>query len=60
MEKRELITSGQAGKILGVSSKTILNWCIAGKFKTVIRLPSGHTRLLASELEQMRKAQYAR
>ena len=55
MEKRELISTGEAGKVLGVSRRTILAWYACGRLKEAFRLPSGHLRVKLSELIKIKE-----
>lgn len=52
-EKREEIIN-ETSAMLGVSKRTLYNWCKEGELKYV-RLPSGHKRYFGAEIEAILK-----
>jgi excisionase family DNA binding protein len=49
----ELLTPKEAAAELGVTAKTISNWCRKGKLAH-IRTPSGHRRILKTEVDRLK------
>ena len=50
---KELLTSGQAARLLGISSiNTIKNWLEAGHFPGALKTKGGHWRFPRSEVER--------
>lgn len=53
----EWITTGEAARLLGVSSRnTVKNWLEGGFFPGSIRTEGGHWRFLRAEVEAVRRA----
>lgn len=52
---RDTLTTGQAAKVLGVSStNTVKNWLEGGHFPGAYRTPGGHWRFPRTEVEAAR------
>ncbi len=51
---RKLLTIEQVARLFGVHQSTIRNWADDGRVP-VIRLPSGHRRFDAQEIERIRR-----
>jgi excisionase family DNA binding protein len=49
-KEKKLLAGSEVRAMLGVSKRTLYNWCRKGKLK-YIRLPSGHKRYFRSEIE---------
>ncbi|MEO7802956.1 MAG: helix-turn-helix domain-containing protein [Actinomycetota bacterium] len=47
-----MLTTGRVAASLGVTINTVKNWAKVGKIRSV-RLPSGHYRIPASELDRL-------
>ncbi len=53
---QEALTTGQAAKVLGVSSaNTVKNWLEAGHFPGAYRTPGGHWRFSRDEVEAVKQ-----
>lgn len=52
MHTPELLTIGEAARLLGLSVDTLRRWADAGRI-TVIILPSGHRRFRRDEIERV-------
>ncbi len=53
----EWVTTGQAARLLGVSSRnTVKNWLEGGFFPGATRTEGGHWRFLRAEVEEARRA----
>lgn len=48
----DLITSGDAARILGASTKTVRRWAESGHLP-VVRTPGGHRRFRRSDVEAL-------
>lgn len=55
MNEPELLTPREAAEQLGVSAKTVSNWCKIGKIAH-IRTLGGHRRIPKSEVERIKEA----
>jgi excisionase family DNA binding protein len=53
-KEKELLSSKEVRNMLGISNKTLYNWCKQGKLRFV-RLPSGHKRYFRFEIEAILK-----
>ena len=50
--QEKMFSTGEAGKLLGVSYVTVARWIRAGKLRA-IKLPSGHYRVPESEIKRL-------
>lgn len=58
--KKQWVTSGEAAKLLGVSSRnTVKNWLEGGYFPSSKKTEGGHWRFLRSEVLAVRQAMEA-
>lgn len=48
----DYLTTGEAAKLLGVTSMTIIRYTVSGKL-SVIRLPGGHRRIPRADVERL-------
>ena len=53
MPDEELLTTGEAAKLLRVSKSTVLRYIRDGHLPGAIRLPSGYVRVPRSAVEQL-------
>jgi len=53
-KERKLLSAMEVMAMLGVSERTLYNWCKRGKLR-YIRLPSGHKRYFRAEIEAILK-----
>lgn len=53
VEPQHLLAPGAVAKLLGVTPRTISNWCDCGLLNC-ITMPSKHRRIPASEVERLR------
>ena len=49
----QLISSGDAARMLGVAPTTLLRWATEGKIAPALVTPGGHTRWRRSDIEAL-------